>query len=92
MKLVSWNCRGLDGFQKMEVIKRFKSIEFVSILLIQETKKIAKDSLSTLKKLWPKREGFAISVSGASGGLLSWWDSEMFAMQTSIEKKYLVVH
>ena len=62
-------------------------MESISVLLIQETKKTVEDSLSTLKKLWPKGEGFAISASGASGGLLSWWDSEKFAMQIAIENK-----
>ena len=40
-----------------------------------------------MKNLWPKGEGFSISVSGASGGLLSWWDSEKYTMQTTIENK-----
>ena len=62
-------------------------MESVSVLLIQETKKTMEDTLSTLKKLWPKGEGFAISARGASGGLLSWWDSEKFTMQTTIENK-----
>ena len=62
-------------------------MESVSVLLIQETKKTAEDSLLTLKNLWPKGEGLAINASGASGGLLSWWDSENFAMQTTIQNK-----
>ena len=68
MKLVSWNCRGLGGSQKIEVIKRLKTMELASILLIQETKKSAEDSIATLKKNWPKGEGYAISSIGASGG------------------------
>ena len=87
MKLVSWNCRGLGGSQKTKVIKRFKSMESVSILLIQETKKMAEGSLTTLKKNWPKGEGIAISANGASRGLLYWWDSEKFVMHTAIENK-----
>ena len=72
MKLVSWNCRGLGGSQKIEVIKRFKSMESVSILFIQETKKTAEDSLVTLKQNWPKGEGLDTSANGASKGLLCW--------------------
>ena len=71
MKLVSWNCKGLGGSQKTEVIKRIKSMEHNSILLFQETKKTAVNSLSSMKKLWPKGDGFSISVSGAYGGLLT---------------------
>ena len=62
-------------------------MESVSVLLIQETKKTMEGSLSTMKNFWPKGEGFAISASGASGGLLSWWDNEKFTMQTTIENK-----
>ena len=87
MKLVSWNYRGLGGSQKIEVIKRFKSMESASILLIQETKKSTEDSISTLKSFWPKGEGYAISSMGASGGLLSWWDTDKFAKHSAIENK-----
>ena len=87
MKVVSWNCRGLGGSQKIEVIKKFKSMELASILLLQETKKLAEYSLATLKRFWPKGEGLATNASGASGGLLCWWDAETFAMHFSIENK-----
>ena len=62
-------------------------MEHNSILLIQETKKIAVDSLSSMKKLGPKGEGFAISASGASGGLLTWWDNEKFSLLIALENK-----
>ena len=55
-------------------------MESASILLIQETKKSAKESIATLKTFWPKGEGYAISSMGASGGLLNWWDNDKFAM------------
>ena len=80
MKLVSWNCQGLGGSQKIEVIKRFKLMESISVLLVQETKKNAEDSLLTMKNLWPKEEAFVISASGASGGILTWWDNDKFTM------------
>ena len=85
--MVSWSYRGLGGSQKIEVIKRIKLMEHNSILLIQETKKTVVDNLSSMKKLWPKGEGFAISVSGASGGFLTWWDNEKFSLQTVTENK-----
>ena len=37
--------------QKLEVIKRFKSLESASILLIQETKKTAEDSVAAIKSI-----------------------------------------
>ena len=87
MKLVSWNCRGLGGSQKIEVIKRFKSMESASILLIQETKKSAEDSIATLKTFWPKGERYSISSISVSRGLLNWWDTKKFAMLSTIENK-----
>ena len=62
-------------------------MELAWILLIQETKKMAKDSLATLKRFWPKGDGLATNASDASGGLLYWWDAENFVMHSSIENK-----
>ena len=62
-------------------------MESVSILLIQETKKMAEDSLATLKNFCPKGEGFATSANEASGGLLCWWDSEKFVMHSATENR-----
>ena len=87
MKLVSWNCRGLGGNQKTEVLKRIKTMESNPILLIQETKKTVEDSLSSIKKILPKGKGKVVSVTGASGGILTWWDKDKFTMCTTIENK-----
>ena len=65
MKLVSWNCRGLGGNQKIEVVKIIKTMEANSILLIQETKNTAEDSLSSIKKIWTKGEGKVASATEA---------------------------
>ena len=54
MKPVSWNYQGLGGNKKTEVVKRIKSMEDNSILLIQETKKTVEDSLSTIKIIGQK--------------------------------------
>ena len=62
-------------------------MEHNSILLTQKTKKTVVDSLSSMKKLCPKGEGFVISVSGASDGLLTWSGNEKFSLQTTIENK-----
>ena len=87
MKIVSWNCRGLGGYQKIEVIKRIKSMEYASILLIQETKKSAVDSMETLQKVWPKGTCLAIDAIGASGGILCWWNKDQFKLLSAIENR-----
>ena len=50
MKLVSWNLQELGGQQKLEAIKRFKFIEKIIILAIQETKMQEAESLAIIKK------------------------------------------
>ena len=85
MKVVFWNCRGLGGTQKLEVIKRFKSMESASILLIQDTKKPVEDSIATIKSIWSKGTGLATNANGASGGLLCWWNTDRYGMITAIE-------
>ena len=62
-------------------------MEVDSILLIQETKKTAEDSLSSIKKIWPKGEGKSFSATGASRGILTWWDRGEFTMRLAIENK-----
>ena len=62
-------------------------MESASILPIQEIKKMAEDSLATLKIFWPKGNDLATNASGASGGLLCWWDAEKFVMHSAIENK-----
>ena len=87
MKIVSWNCRGLGGIQKLEVIKRFKTMEAASILLLQETKKSAEDSVSAIKSIWPNGNGIATNAIGASGGLLSWWNTNKYDFHSAIENR-----
>ena len=62
-------------------------MEANSILLIQETKKTAEESISTMKKIWAKGEGKAISAMGASASLLTWWDEDKFSLRSAIENK-----
>ena len=62
-------------------------MESASILLIQETKKSAEDNIAIIKSFWPKGTGLAISASGASGGLLFWWNSDKFELCLAIENR-----
>ena len=45
------------------------------------------DSLSSIKKIWLKGEGKAVSAIGASGGILTWWDKGKFSMHSTLENK-----
>ena len=65
MKLVSWNCRGLGGQQKVEAIKSFKFTEKINILTIQETNMQEVESLATIKRFWKNGSGKFVSAQGA---------------------------
>ena len=69
MQFVSWNCRGLGSKSKEEAIKDLVRMNSSEILLIQETKMEATESILVSKKFWKKGEGRAVSARGASGGL-----------------------
>ena len=71
MKLVSWNCRGLRGNQKIEEIKRIKQ---------SEAKMKKEDSITTMKKIWQTGNITAVSSQGASGSIITWWDSNTYKL------------
>ena len=48
---------------------------------------MVEDSLATLKKFWPKGDDLATNASGASRGLLCWWDTKKIVMHFAIENK-----
>ena len=54
------------------------------ILLVQETKMEDDSALHAGKAFWKKSSGEAVSSKGASGGLVTFWDSSIFEL--------LVVH
>ena len=62
-------------------------MESSSILLIQETKKSAEDSIATIKIFWSKGRGLATNASGASGGLLCWWNPDKFGLISAIDNR-----
>ena len=43
--------------------------------------------MAIIKKNWKNGAGKAISVQGASKGMLTWWDSSLFKFRSSIENR-----
>jgi len=75
MKLVSWNVRGLRGFEKRKEVRSLVTEKRPWILCLQETKLQRCDDGVCLS-LW---DGQSVAFSfrpslGASGGLLTLWD------------------
>ncbi|GAU39714.1 hypothetical protein TSUD_275090 [Trifolium subterraneum] len=76
MKIVSWNVRGLGGLGKRQEVRKLVENHNPSLLCIQETKLQLVDPV-VCSSLWGN-SSFAFSYRpsiGASGGLLTLWDS-----------------
>eukprot|EP00253_Pinus_taeda_P022475 PITA_22475 len=78
MKYVSWNCRGLGSRSKEEALKDIVRVYSPEILLIQETKMEDLPLLQTSKVFWKKGQGRAVSARGASGGIATFWNNDMY--------------
>ena len=76
MKAVSWNYRGLGGENKVEAIRNIIKSERPNILLLQETKMSDVEVLALSHHFWTTNQGNAISSSGASGGIATFFSSK----------------
>ena len=45
------------------------------------------DSLVVIKKFWKNGKGKVVSAQGASGGMLTWWDKNLFKFKSAIENR-----
>ena len=52
MRIVSWNCRGLENPMKIEAVKDLMKAEPVDILMLEETKIEGEGLLEIRKKKW----------------------------------------
>jgi exonuclease III len=77
MKLLSWNLRSLGGLEKRKEVRGLVNEKRPCIVCIQETRLgVCDDSLCA--SLWgTSPDGYSYrSSAGASGGLLTMWDTE----------------
>lgn len=72
MKLISWNVRGLGGFEKRREVRQLVTEKSPFILCIQETKCVMFDDM-LCKSIWSDANvGYSFQPSlGASGGLVT---------------------
>ena len=61
MKVISWNCRGLESKGKEEAMLNLICLHQPDILLIQETKLEEAAFLQVSKKIWKKKGIAALS-------------------------------
>ena len=81
MKIISWNIRGLNGAHKQEIIRNLIRDQRPDILMIQETK-MKKGFLGKIK-FRNLMSGEASNSDGASGGLLTLFNTKFFRMESS---------
>ena len=78
MKVLSWNCGGLDSKIKEEAMLDLISLHQLDIFLIQETKMEEAAFLQVSKFFWKNRGIVALSSRGASRGIGTLWDDRKF--------------
>jgi exonuclease III len=91
MKIISWNIRGLGGLEKRKEVRKLVGDLCPSILCLQETKLQTCDVPLCLS-LWgnsPHAFSYRHSV-GASGGLLTLWDSSEVEVWSSESRDHVL--
>jgi exonuclease III len=92
MKILSYNVRGLGCGEKRVEIRRLVNAQRPSVLCIQETKlTVVNDQV--VKAVWGDSPcGFSFQSSiGASGGLLTVWDSDSVNVWSSMSFGHVLV-
>jgi len=92
MKIISWNVRGLGGFEKRREVCNLVREKKPLILCIQETKLVSIDVQSS-RSLWGGVDvefSFQPSI-GASSGLLTLWNSKEVAVWSSWSFEHVLV-
>jgi exonuclease III len=91
MKIISWNVRGLGGFEKRREVCQLVREKNPFIMCIQESKLSVVD-MSVCKSLW--RDGnidFSFQPSrGASGGLVTMWDCQEVEVWASFHFEHVL--
>jgi exonuclease III len=91
MKIVSWNVRGFGRVDKRNEARKLVREKNPSIVCLQETKlQVCDDFLCT--SVWGNTPfGFSFRPSeGASGGLLTIWDSMEVEMWSSVSSDHVL--
>jgi exonuclease III len=91
MKIISWNIRGLGRLDKRKEVRKLVGEKNPLIVCLQETKlQVCNDFLCS--SLWGTTSfGFSFRPSsGASGGLLTMWDTSEVEVWSYISRDYVL--
>ncbi|MCI25649.1 cytochrome P450 [Trifolium medium] len=91
MKILSWNIRGLGGLEKRKAVSRLVGDKHPFILCLQETKMQVCDA-SLCSAIWgcSSYDFSYLSSVGASGGLLTIWDSSEVEVWASTSREHVL--
>ncbi|KAK2440720.1 hypothetical protein QL285_012099 [Trifolium repens] len=91
MKIVSWNVRGLGRVDKRNEVRKLVREKTPYVVCLQETKLQACDDLVCAAVWGSSQIGFSFRPSvGASGGLLTIWDTTEVEMWSSISRDHVL--
>jgi len=91
MKIISWNVRGLGGFEKKREVSQLVREKKSFILCIQETKLSVIDGLVCKSIRGDTNVDFSFQASrGASGGLVTLWDVKEVEVWSSSQLEHVL--
>lgn len=92
MKIISYNVRGLGGFEKRAEVRCLVNDKRPFVVCLQESKFSTVDSFS-IKSLWGGDScGFSYQASiGASGGLISMWDTSVVEVWCTMSFRHVLI-
>jgi exonuclease III len=92
MKIISYNVRGLGGFEKRAEVRRLVQEKNPYVVCLQESKLDLVDGF-TVKSLWGTDGcGYSFQASvGAAGGLITMWDSSVVEVWCTMSFRHVLI-
>jgi exonuclease III len=92
MKVLSYNVRGLGGFEKRAEVRRLIQDKHPFVVCLQESKLSLVEEL-LVKSLWGSScFGYSFQASvGASGGLITCWDSSVVEVWCTMSFRHVLI-
>jgi exonuclease III len=92
MKVLSYNVRGLGGFEKRAEVRRFTQEKHPYVVCLQESKLGVIDDF-TIKSIWGGALcGYSYQASvGASGGLVTIWDTTVVEVWCTLSFRHILI-
>lgn len=91
MQIISWNIRGLGSYVKKKFLSKLIKKRKPDMVFVQETK-LESTERFVVQKMWggPKMEFVSSNSVGASGGLITIWNTDFFKVTNIITHRSFV--